>query len=144
VSVLGTRFYRAPEHLLLISQDLSAEIWGLGCIFLEILKYCVIFDQRTTPNNMHNSRNPIFKKFAKKGPIFRGKSCELFSLKNKKNFNSFNQFKKLICRFMSLNQKYYQREDVLKVKLGIGQSRTDPRIFQEKSFKSRNILLLIW
>ena len=73
--ILGTRYYRAPELLLLQKYDQKIDVWALGCIFLELLSH-------------------YFK--LEKGPFFDGKYCEVFSPTNKENINSKNVGKRII------------------------------------------------
>lgn len=138
VSVLGTRFYRSPEHLTMIQQDLSSEIWGLGCIFLETLKFCVIAHRKRNMMKLDMPQGDyVLKKFAKKGPIFRGKKCELFSISRKQNYKNIEKFRKLISKFIQLNENYLKREMKIRFKHKTGISKTEPRSLNPEQKKSK-------
>lgn len=44
---VGTRFWRAPEILLLTSCDTRVDIWSVGCIFAEMLECRILFRGRS-------------------------------------------------------------------------------------------------
>ena len=48
---VSTRWYRAPEVILLQEYDHSVDVWGLGCTFAELLR-CA---------NSHRSSKVLFK-----------------------------------------------------------------------------------
>ena len=50
-----TRWYRAPEVILMEQYDTKADIWGVGCIFYELLG--------------------LIKNFGKRGALFPGEAC---------------------------------------------------------------------
>jgi serine/threonine protein kinase len=37
--IRATRYYRSPEVILLKNFDLKTDIWGVGCVFYELIKY---------------------------------------------------------------------------------------------------------
>jgi len=73
--ILGTRYYRAPEILLLEDYDSRIDIWGLGCIMWEVMA-------RVFAN--------------KKEPLFVGKYCETISPTDKENIINNHQKPKMV------------------------------------------------
>lgn len=59
---VATRWYRAPEIMLLKCYDSSADVWSVGCIFAELLGKKVLF-----PGKDYQSQIPII--VSKMGPI---------------------------------------------------------------------------
>lgn len=127
VSVMGTRFYRAPETLLLLKQDIRSEIWSLGCICLEVLRFCVFAADLSKKSEKSSIYPFALKKLRHRGPVFRGRTCELFSYTRPRNLDSIQKFRNLIATFTELNQRFLANESMLKTKHRFGMPKTDPR-----------------
>ena len=80
----GTRYYRAPENIL-VSEDLgySTDIWSLGCTIYELLTNHVLFKPSTTSkfSTDHHHLSSIFQlgKFSNKEIKSCGRRKEFFS-----------------------------------------------------------------
>ena len=127
--VLGTRFYRAPEVLLLNGHDSRSEIWSLGCIFLEVLLYCPSNVQTQQFHNSIVQENLGLKKFVDRKPIFFGTSCELFSPNHKENLQRKKLFKNFFYKFEQLGSQIDQisNEDPLYRGKHLKICKTEPR-----------------
>ena len=88
---------------------------------------------------LSNNEPYVLKKMKIRGPIFRGKSCELFSYNKSENITSINHFKQFINQFMQINDKYTKNENILRQKHGLGEPKTEPRI-SKTSFCKRFLL----
>lgn len=75
--IIGTRYYRAPELLLMESYNTKVDVWALGCVFLELIA-------------AYSNK--------KSEPFFEGKSCELFSPTEKENIDPNSFGKRLISK----------------------------------------------
>ena len=108
----GTRYYRAPEIILLGKTGYSVDIWAAGCVFYELLTGRILFDPEKddtrTRDNYHlyyiNSRcgdfNVGFLKKTKEWKNYFTSDCKL------KNFNSLEGIS-----FENLLDKYNIKEN---------------------------------
>ena len=117
--VLGTRFYRSPEVLLLQDHDDKADIWAFGCIVLELLhcklgignhpsflgENCETLSPRSEPATGKSGSGPSTISLSKKDQIlailraFGPQPRSAFSFVQKEKFRSFLQnFSKFRCR----------------------------------------------
>ena len=79
-----TRWYRAPELILLASQYSAAiDVWSLGCIFAEML-FSLEGRGDRSPTGQRVSTGPI----GKKRPIFPGKSCYPLSVRHRSTISA--------------------------------------------------------
>lgn len=90
--ILGTRFYRSPELLMLEGHSINSELWSIGSIFLEILLYCPVQSELPQYENSIIDENKKLRLFVNRNPIFRGGSCELFSPSYSKNISRMEKF----------------------------------------------------
>jgi serine/threonine protein kinase len=80
----GTRYYRAPENIL-VSEDLNygADIWSLGCTIYELLRNRYIFNPSTTSKYSadHHHLSSIFQlgRFSNKEIKSFGRRKEFFT-----------------------------------------------------------------
>ena len=56
-----TRWYRAPEVIILEPYDLKVDVWGLGCVFAELVRFTKPYHKDWVPGE--------------KKALFQGNSC---------------------------------------------------------------------
>lgn len=86
-----TRWYRAPEVILMEKYGPKVDVWSIGCIFAEIVKY-------TSPY-----KGP---KFYNDNVLFRGKTCHPMSPNHESGeIDNNDQFIKIVSTigFPSIN-----------------------------------------
>lgn len=117
--VLGTRFYRPPEVLLLQDHDDKADIWAFGCIVLELLhcklgigshpfflgENCETLSPRSEPLTAKSEPRPSTISLSKKDQILAilralgPQPRSAFSFVQKEKFRRFlENFSKFRCR----------------------------------------------
>jgi serine/threonine protein kinase len=111
----GTRYYRAPEIILMGETSFAVDIWATGCVFYELLTGRILFDPEKDSKHSRDEYHlwwinsycgdfPIgFLKKTKYWKKYFDSSCKLNNMKTP--YNSENALKKLL-------QKYNVSEEV--------------------------------
>lgn len=104
----GTRYYRAPENILVSEElDYSTDIWSLGCTIYELLTNEILFDPSKCKNysTNHYHLSEIFQ-------LGKLSNKEIKTLQKKKEFfNKDRTLKKLPTSDVSIVDKINQIND---------------------------------